>query len=117
MVRNAIGYVGSVITFSGISITLVYHCVFEWNQLTGFSLPLLLTIPSSLYYVIRFSGDVELLMVSVSRILNYCSLVQENTNSSLKHFQESEGSIELRNASFRYSRDLPNSLTTCLCTC
>ena len=104
------------ITISDIFLAFLTQ-LFGWNEFVVFSLPLLLTIPSSFHYLVRFSGDVEILMVSTDRILKYCSLDMEKSSSSPPYpmsspnYSVAAGSIELRNASFRYSRDLPNSLT------
>ena len=103
-----------LIAISGVFIALFTHYIFNWDQLVGFSLPLLVTIPSAFYFSIRGSGDVEILIVSADRILNYCGLTQEKTCGASAQNQlktnTPRGEIEFINLSFRYSRDLPCSL-------
>ena len=57
-------------------------------------------------------------MVSIDRIMNYCSLIQEETSTSSVIFQPPSlnscvraGEIEFVNLSFKYSEQLPYSLT------
>ena len=92
------------------------RCIFLTDELVGFSIPLLLSLAASFQYMIRQSGEVEVLMVSVDRILNYCRLPQEplsnseiNPHSSMS--SEDSGVIEFKNVHFRYAEDLPYSLT------
>ena len=92
------------------------RCIFLTGDLVGFSLPLLLSLAATFQYMIRQSGEVEVLMVSVDRILNYCRLPQEplSTSEMKPHSSmssEDSGVIEFKNVHFRYAEDLPYSLT------
>ena len=107
----------SLVSITGLIVALSTRYFLELDQLVGFSLPLILSIPYSFQYVIRFSGDVEILMVSADRILQYCRLIQENYYSAFRPFQTyslsssfPKGDLEFRNVYFKYSADLPNSL-------
>ena len=101
-----------LVSIAGVFLALITHYILEWDQLLGFSLPLLITIPSSLSYLIRTSGDVEILMVSADRIMNYCGLIQEKTCASSIQLASvaSRGEIEFKNLSFKYSHGIPCSL-------
>ena len=110
--------IASLVSISGVFIALFSHYILGWYQLVGFSLPLVISIPSSFQYLIRRNCEVELLMVSVDRIMKYCSLIQEETSASSETFQPPFlnscvrcGEIEFVNLSFRYSEQLPYSLT------
>ena len=92
------------------------RCIFLTDELVGFSIPLLLSLAATFQYMIRQSGEVEVLMVSVDRILNYCRLPQEplSTSEMKPHSSmssEDSGVIEFKNVHFRYAEDLPYSLT------
>ena len=107
---------GLLVLFSLIA-ALVARCVFGIDELIGFSIPLLLTLPFTFQYVVRMSGEVELLMVSTDRILNYCNLPQERSYSSSPHnhngytISNASGSaIEYKNVFYNYSKELPYSL-------
>ena len=91
------------------------RCIFSSSELVGFSLPLLLTLALSFQFMVRQSGEVEILMVSVDRVLKYCSLPQEPVSATPQQepsFVSSgdRGVIEFRNVRFRYSDDLPFTL-------
>ena len=91
-------------------------CIFSKEELVSFSIPLLLSLAATFQYMVRQSGEVEVLMVSVDRILNYCRLPQEllsisNTQSEPSINRGDSGVIEFKNVHFRYSDDLPYSLT------
>ena len=106
----------SLVSISGVFLALFSHYILEWHQLVGFSLPLLLSIPASFHYLVRRSCDVELLMVSVDRIKNYCNLIQEDTSSVTFQLPSLNscvrvGEIEFVNVSFKYSEEFPYSLT------
>ena len=92
------------------------RCFLSTEELTGFSIPLLLSLTVTFQYTIRQSGEVEVLMVSVDRILNYCRLPREPLSLSgmkPRSYMSSEesGVIEFKNVHFRYADDLPYSLT------
>ena len=68
--------------------------------------------------MIRFSAELDVQMVSVDRIIAYCGLTKEQVCSSYRPYQISShnssisrGDIQLINMSFKYSADLPDSLT------
>ena len=91
------------------------RCIFSSSESVGFSLPLLLTLAMSFQYMVRQSGEVEILMVSVDRILKYCSLPQEPLSATSQQdpsfvSSEDRGVIQFRNVCFRYSDDLPLTL-------
>ena len=91
------------------------RCIFSSTELVGFSLPLLLTLALLFQYMVRQSGDVEIFMVSVDRVLKYCRLPQEQVYTAAQHEPTfvsgvDKGVIEFRNVSFRYSDDLPYTL-------
>ena len=97
----------------------ISRCVFESGELINFTIPLLLTLPSMLQYVVRMSGDIDILMVSTDRILKYCNLPQErNYHTSTVYNQygpiatpnASSGEIEFKNVYYNYSKELPYSL-------
>ena len=101
----------------GVIIAVISRYLFGFDQLVAFSLPLLLSIPFSFQFLIRLSGDVEILMVSADRILKYCYLIQENylppsTPSQSPPLASSlpKGELEFRDLFIRYSEDLPYSL-------
>ena len=82
-----------------------------------FSIPLILSLPIALQYVVRISGDVDILMVSVDRILKYCKLKQETSqwthefkHKSISPFEGKNGKIQFDQVCFKYSKDLPYSL-------
>ena len=92
------------------------RCIFSTDELVGFSIPLLLSLAATFQYMVRQSGEVEVLMVSVDRILNYCRLPQElvsipNTQPGPSMSSENSGVMEFKDVHFRYSEDLPYSLT------
>ena len=101
-----------VVTF-GVFSASIARCVYSRDDLIGFSIPLLLSLPLFFQYTVRISGDVEILMVSTERVLEYCLLPQENTNKSLVCTEDkaSTGRIEFSNVCFRYSEDVPCSLS------
>ena len=68
------------------SVALVTQLIFGWEELIGFSLPILLSIPYSFYSAIRLSSDVELLMVSADLVLKYCKLIQESPVLNFNRF-------------------------------
>ena len=84
----------------------VSRCLLASDQLINFTIPLLLTLPSIFQYVIRVSGDLDILMVSTERVLNYCNLTQETSySSSLQRRNQNSlltGTIEYRNVCFKY---------------
>ena len=91
------------------------RCIFSSSELIGFSLPLLLTLALSFQYMVRQSGEVEIFMVSVDRVLKYCRLPQEPVYTAAQHDStfvsgKDKGVIEFRNVHFRYSDDLPYTL-------
>ena len=97
----------------GILSAFVGRCVLGWNELTDFSIPLLLTLPSTFQYVVRLSGEVEILMVSADRILNYCDLPREQIASGPTAYpkpNDNVGHIEYKNIFFSYADELPYSL-------
>ena len=104
----------SSVAISGICLSLITYYLLGWNQLVGFSLPLLLTIPLTFQYVVRQSGDVDILMVSTDRILNYSSLSQENASnlslSQLTSLNSSVTEIHFVNISMKYSEHFHYSL-------
>ena len=92
------------------------HCIFAADELVAFSIPLLLSLSDITFYTMRQSGEVAIFMVSVDRILNYCRLPQEPLFTSEIEpcafiSNEDKGVIEFKNVHFRYSEDLPYSLT------
>ena len=102
-----------------LSSATVSRCFLETDYLINFTIPLLLTLPTLFQYVIRLSGDIDILMVSTDRILNYCNLVQERSYSSSPHkniynrpqtLNVRTGVIEYKSVCFQYSKDLPYSL-------
>ena len=102
----------SLLAIFGIFSAFVGRCVLGWSELTDFSIPLLLTLPSTFQYVVRLSGEVEILMVSADRILNYCDLSGEQRTPAPTALlaNETVGHIEYRNMFFCYADDLPYSL-------
>ena len=67
--------------------------------------------------MVRLSGEVDILMVSVDRILKYCKLKQEKSHRtpecnqiSVKPLKRSNGRIKFNQVCFKYSKDLPYSL-------
>ena len=87
------------------------------NDLIEFSIPLILSLPIQLQTVVRTSGDVDILMVSVDRILKYCKLKQENSQkrheckqNSVSLLKGTNGRIQFNRVCFKYSKDLPYSL-------
>ena len=111
-------FMASLLVVSALVAALVARCVYGIEELIGFSIPLLLTIPITFQYVVRMSGEVEVLMVSTDRILNYCKIPQEMGYSSSKHNNKSStlsttssgSSIEYNNLFYKYSKELPYSL-------
>ena len=103
----------ALLAIFGIFSAFVARCVLGWDELTDFSIPLLLTLPSTFQYVVRLSGEVEILMVSTDRILEFCDLPREqkNTVPTASPVQYGNaGHIEYKNIFFNYSDELPYSL-------
>ena len=104
----------SFLAVFGIFSAFLARCIFKWDELTDFSIPLLLTLPSTFQYVVRLSAEVDILMVSVDRVLDYCDLYQENTlactSPARAMLPVPTGRIEFKNVFFRYSDHLPYSL-------
>ncbi|KAI6649865.1 Multidrug resistance-associated protein 4-like [Oopsacas minuta] len=103
-----------VITFA-VFYSFFSRCLFSSGELVGFSLPLLLSLGITFQCMVRQSGEVEILMVSVDRVLNYCKLAQELVISSPKSDPTfvtcGDGpAIEFRNVHFEYSDNLPLTL-------
>ena len=106
----------SLVVVTAVFYSFITRCIFSTEELVGFSIPLLLSLAATFQYMIRQSGEVEVLMVSVDRILNYCKLPQEPlyiSNTQLEPSLSSGhcGVIEFKNVHFRYSDHLPYSLT------
>ena len=100
-----------VIIFASFSASIA-RCMFGWNDLISFSIPLLISLALSFQYMIRLSGEVEILMVSADRILKYCNLPQERSLASRPDSVSKSyfGELEYENVRFKYSSDLPYSL-------
>ncbi|KAI6657774.1 Multidrug resistance-associated protein 4-like [Oopsacas minuta] len=103
----------SFLAIFGILSAFVARCILNWEELLDFSIPLLLTLPSTFQYVVRLSGEVDILMVSVDRVLEYCNLYQEDR--AAPHFPAqsspvSIGCIEFKNIFFKYANHLPYTL-------
>ena len=62
---------------SSLVMAVISHYVFGTSQLVGFTIPLLLSIPSSFNSLIRLTADVETVVVSADRVFHYCSLQLE----------------------------------------
>ena len=108
--------IASLVSISGVFLALFSYYILGLYQLVGFSLPLLLSIPFSFQYLVRVSTDVELMMVSVDRILNYCRIPREYNSSETSKLpsvtiRDRGGEIEFVNVSFKYCEELPFSLT------
>ena len=108
-------YLAAVLVLFALFAALLARCVFGIDELIGFSIPLLLTIPGTFQYVVRMSGEVEVFMVSTDRILNYCKLPQERSYNSSSHNRNcsiisNAGGIEYKNVFYNYSKELPYSL-------
>ena len=108
-------FLSTLLAISGLVIVLISHYVFQTDQLIGFIIHLLLSIHSSLNYLIKYSADVEIIMVSADRIFDYCSLNAEGASNSkqrlLSNFSNSAGAIEFIDFSFKYSENVSNSLS------
>lgn len=107
----------SFLAIFGIFSAFLARCILRWDELTDFSIPLLLTLPSTFQYVVRLSAEVDTLMVSVDRVLDYCGLYQENEvvctpapAPAQATLPISSGRIEFKNIFFRYADHLPYSL-------
>ena len=92
------------------------RCVFSSDVMVGFSLPLLLSLSATFQYMVRQSGEVEILMVSVDRVLNYCKLAQELVfvsplSDSTFVSSSNNAAIEYKNFYFKYSENLPYTLS------
>ena len=105
-----------VVTFGIFSAIIAKHFLGR-NELIEFSIPLILSLPIALQNVVRLSGDVDILMVSVDRILKYCKLKQENSQkiheckqNSVSLLKGTNGRIQFNQVCFKYSKDLPYSL-------
>ena len=99
----------------GVVFAFFARCVFARDDLIEFSIPLLLSIAVIFQLMVRLSGQVDLFIVSVDRILKYISLTPEkiaispNASINQPHCPKT-GQIEIKNVSFRYSDELPFTL-------
>ena len=99
-----------LVIVSGVFTAFFTNCVFAQDDLIDFSLPLLFSIAILFQFMVRLSGQVEIYMVSVDRVLKYVSLPQEKTiifPSTHPCSHSTEGRIEYKNILFKYSEELP----------
>jgi len=106
-----------VILFSAIClfapIILAEHASFD-PGLIGVSLTYLLTLGGMFQWTVRQSAEVDNMMTSVERVMEYTKLESEKESSKIKDLPNNwikEGSISADNVSYAYHDTLPNVLT------
>ena len=110
-----VDFLAALTIILGMFFAFFARCVFAREDLIEFSIPLLLSIAIIFQYMIRVSGQVDIFMVSVDRVLNYIGLTQEIINispyvSKIPTHRLETSEIEYKNVNFRYSDELPYSL-------